>query len=178
MDGLVVGLGRQAFEDLEGEANAKGDRVGVESCKRAVVVTATASEALAAGGESKTGDQYTIKCGGTDPFAMDGFLESSVCVRRRMQVLRGRGGAPEEVRAVNTGKDKPLGGMLQKGEEVGLPRNGGEEGNGVGGGPDRVVLDLGEKRVGAFLGDACCGLEAGAHEAAEDCFGVGDLWGN
>jgi hypothetical protein len=68
--------------------------------------------------------------------------------------------------------------MPQKGQEVGFPWKGCEEGHGGGGGPDGVVLDLGEKRVGAFPGEACGGLEAGAHEAAEDCFGGGRLLGN
>jgi hypothetical protein len=105
---LVVGFGRQAFHNLEREAHAKGDCVGGEGRERAIVITATASETLAAGSEGKARDEDTVKGGRTDPLAVDGFLESAVCVRRRMKFLRGGGGAPEEVRAVDAGKDETL----------------------------------------------------------------------
>ena len=178
MDGLVVGFGRQAVDNLEREANPKGDRVGPEGRKRPVVIPASASEASAAVGEGKAWDKHAVECGETDPFAVDGFLESAVCMGGRMEVFRRGDGAPKELWAVDAGKDEAFGGMLQQGQKVGLPWERGEESHGGGLGPDGMALDEEEERPGAFLVEFCGGLEAGAHEAAKSCFRGGKLCGN
>ena len=130
MDRLVVGFGRQAVDDLEREANPEGNRLRPEGRKRPVVIPASASKALTAVGEGKAGNQYAVQSGGTDPFAVDGFLESAVGVRCGKKVPRGGGRAPEEVRALEAGKDEAFGWMPQQAQKVGLFRKRSEEGHG------------------------------------------------
>jgi hypothetical protein len=178
VDGLVVGFGRQAVDNLEREANPKGDRVGPEGRKRPVVIPASASEASAAVGEGKTWDKHAVECGETDPFAVDGFLESAVGVRCGKELLRVGGRAPQEVCALEAGKDEAFGRMQKEAQDVWLLWKRGEQGHGRGVSPGGVALDPGKKRAGAFVAEARGGFEAGAHEAAEGCLGGGNLRGN
>jgi hypothetical protein len=158
VDGLVVGFGRQAVDNLEREANPKGDRVGPEG--------------------RKTWDKHAVECGETDPFAVDGFLESAVGVRCGKELLRVGGRAPQEVCALEAGKDEAFGRMQKEAQDVWLLWKRGEQGHGRGVSPGGVALDPGKKRAGAFVAEARGGFEAGAHEAAEGCLGGGNLRGN
>jgi hypothetical protein len=146
-----MGLQRKGFDDLQRETHPEGYGPGGEGSERAVVVTAAASEAPAAGGKGESRDEETVERSEADPLALDGFLESAACVWRRAK-LPGRGScAPEEGRAMEAWKDKTLCGVFQKGQEVGLFRERGEQGHGRGDGPGGMAPDLGKERAGAFL---------------------------
>ncbi len=106
MNGLVVGLRRQGFDDLEREAHAKGDRLGGKLSKRTVVVAAAAAEASAATGEGESGDQEAVDGGDADPLSVEGLFESPTCVRRGLEVMRSGGRTPEQIRALDEGKNK------------------------------------------------------------------------
>ena len=174
IDALVVRFARDVGDELQVEADAEGDGVGPVEGEEAVVVAAAAAEAAAIAGEGEAGDEDEGDLGGGDELRAGGggFAEERIPGGGR-ELLDVADGDELELRADHARIAVAVAAFFPQQLDVGLARERGEKGDGLGREECGMRGDGGGDGAGFLRAGIAEGFEADAHLAAEVGFDHG-----
>ena len=161
-----MGFLRDRIDELAVEANTDAQNGFGQGGKEAVIITASASQAVAVGGEGKSGDEDDVGGGGIGGWAMRwiGFVNSE---STGFQLRRGGYAMEDQVFSIDAGQEDGFRMTPVEGVQIGFSGQCGE------GGDDPCFLPAREgwdTRADAFRGGRCGGGrypgELRSHEAA------------
>ena len=161
-----MGFLRDRIDELAVEANTDAQNGFGQGGKEAVVITASASQAVAVGGEGKSGDEDDVRGGGIGGRAMRwiGFVNSE---GTGLQLCRVLYSVEDHVFSIDAGQEDGFRMAPVEGVQIGFSGQCGE------GGDDPCFLPAREgwdTRADAFRGGRCGGGrypgELRSHEAA------------